>query len=105
MKTTLRTTMNKTWEQEKETRKRVERYLKHGGNPVRRASRQRGPNDGAGRPTWYEAGTETLFPEGYRNYAQRREDARQRRKLNRIMRRAKRDPGRALRRFFGEDKR
>lgn len=91
----------KDWPAYKERGKRIDEYLKRGGRPVIRTAPQKV------RGAIAEAGTEIVFPPGYRNYRERREDAKRNRKLNRIMRRAKaagRDPGPALRRFFGENK-
>ena len=106
MKTVKRDRPNKAWEKQKEERKRIDRYLKHGGRPVKRAQRTRGPNDGNGKPTWYEADTEVTFPEGYKNYTDRRADGVKRRKMTRIFKRAEktgRNPLAAVKKFLGKD--
>ena len=103
MKTTKRDKPNKAWEKQKEESKRINRYLKVGGRPVVRKTRQRGPNDGSGKPTWYEAGTETAFPEAYNNFQTRRDAAKERRQMNRIFKKAERtghNPLDAVKRFL-----
>lgn len=99
-------TVNKAWEKEKEERKRIERYLKHGGRFVKRAQRTRGPNDGNGKPTWYKAGTEATFPVDYKNREQRRADDVKRRKMTRIFKAAEksgRNPLTAVKKFLGQN--
>ena len=96
----------KDWKQCKENARKIERYLKIGGQPVIRERAERGTNDGAGRPTWHKKGTAVTFPPGYRNHAERRANMLQQLRMNRIIRRAKkkgRSPIAAIRRMLGED--